>query len=134
MVGFKTLAASFVALSAVAFAATANGQGNAPQEKYGRLVKGLSDAGYTTAHVNAITLVVTTVVSVKVCPPEQDRDDGWVAFTINDVMRDFGRPREDLISRVQELVPALIEVLAADPAVKADFCGPVVPPENQKKR
>jgi hypothetical protein len=105
-------------------------QADTPRERYMRLLKGLGDAGYTTDQINMITLVATTMTSVKVCPPEEGRDSGWVAFTIEDTARYFGRAKEELVSRALELVPALIEVLNAEPTEKANFCGPTAEPEK----
>jgi hypothetical protein len=108
-------------------------QAETPREKYMRLLKGLSDTGYTRDQVNAITLVATTMASVKVCPPEEGRTNGWVVFTINDAFRGFGCPKDELVSKAEELVPPLVEALVADPAEKANFCGPIVEEDKPKR-
>ena len=82
----------------------------------------------------AITLVATTMASVKVCPPAEGRNNGWIVFTINDAFRGFGRPKDELVTKAEVLVPPLIEALNADPAEKANFCGPTVEDEGDKPK
>lgn len=118
--------ALFIALTATATVA----QAETPLEKYMRLLKGLTEAGYNRDQVNSITLVATTMASVKVCPPEEGRNNGWIVFTINDAFRGFGRSKDELVRKAEELVPPLVEALAADPAEKANFCGPTVEAEK----
>src|SRR4051812_12392556 len=84
--------------------------------------------------VKIITLVATTMATVKACPAQKDRDDRWVALMVADVGRAFGRPKEELVAQASELAPTLLEVLGADPAEMANFCGPMVKDEDEPKR
>jgi hypothetical protein len=125
------------AKSALLILLTASGtlaQEATPLEKYQRLLKGLNNSGYSTGEITVINDVAAQIYIVNYCPPEEGRDNSMIPFVIEYSSRGLAHSKDEIELRARELVPAMVELLAADPAGKADVCGPTVEPPNEPKQ
>jgi hypothetical protein len=105
-----------------------------PVEKYERLRKGLSNSGYSTGELDAITIIAVQIYALSHCPPAEGRDSNTLAYFVEVTSRGLTHSKDQIELRARELVPAVAEVLAADPAEKANICGPTEEPQNEPKR
>jgi hypothetical protein len=124
-------------MSALLILLTASGtlaQDATPLEKYERLRKGFSNSGYSTNEIIVINDIAGLIYLVTYCPPEEGRDDKGIPYMIAVLSKGLPHSKDEIELRARELVPAMVEVLAADPAEKANVCGPTIEPQNEPKR
>jgi hypothetical protein len=105
-----------------------------PLEKYQRLREGFKNSGYSTDEIKVINDIAGLMYLVNYCPPEEGRDDKGIPYMIEVFSRGLAHSKQEIESRARELVPAMVEVLAADPAEKANVCGPTLEPQDEPKR
>jgi hypothetical protein len=125
------------AKSALLILLTASGtlaQELTPLEKYERLRKGLTTSGYSTGELNVITIIAVQIYALSHCPPEEGRDSNTLTYFVEVTSRGLTHSKDEIELRARELVPAVAEVLAADPVEKANICGPTAEPQNEPKR
>jgi hypothetical protein len=134
----RIVSANLFAKSALLILLTASGtlaQEPTPLDKYERVRTGLSNSGYSTNEINAINAIAGQIYIVGHCPPEEGRDNSMIPYFIEVLSRGLTHSKDEIELRARELVPAMDDVLAADPAEKANVCGPTVEPQkNEPKR
>jgi hypothetical protein len=105
-----------------------------PLEKYERLRKGFSNSGYSTGEIDVIAIIAAQIYALSHCPPAEGRDSNTLAYFVEVTSRGLTHSKDEIELRARELVPAVAEVLAADPVEKANICGPTEEPQNEPKR